>query len=169
MHYFVDFFKLPISNSWLLHRYFLVAYAIAFFPTLLLLSTLYLSFRIFNLDLNVWSSGRNPPTGLLDFFGLVFFSPFLETFVLSLVIHLVSKLTKNSLLTAALSAIFFAGIHSAEGPLKFVGTLWIFFIFSMGYISWRPRSYWSAYGAACMPHVLSNATIFLAIQMFQKI
>ena len=43
----------------------------------------------------------------------------------------------------------------------FFGTVWSFYVFSLGYLAWRPVSYKHALGAAAVPHALVNASALL--------
>lgn len=62
---------------------------------------------------------------------------------------------------AGASALAWGGLHAWFHPLWFFGTVWSFYVFSLGYLAWRPVSYKHALGAAAVPHALVNASALL--------
>lgn len=94
-------------------------------------------------------------------------APLIETAVLALVVTLLARWIRNANLVAAISALAWAGLHATFHPLWFFGVVWSFFVFSRGYLAWRPVSYKHAFGAAAVPHALVNASALL-LQFFSK-
>ncbi|HUQ12514.1 MAG TPA: hypothetical protein VM146_19565 [Steroidobacteraceae bacterium] len=94
-------------------------------------------------------------------------SPVTETLVLGAVLRLLEFVTKNRQWLALLSALAWGGAHAWFHPMWFFGTVWSFYVFSRGWLAWRPVSYKHAFGAAALPHALVNSSALL-IQHFAR-
>jgi hypothetical protein len=94
-------------------------------------------------------------------------APLIETAVLGLLLHLLGFVTRRPNMLAALSALCWGAAHAALYPMWFFGTVWSFFVFSRGWLAWRPVSYKHAFGAAAVPHALVNASAVL-VQFFAR-
>jgi membrane protease YdiL (CAAX protease family) len=87
--------------------------------------------------------------------------------VLALLLELLSRVTRHSQVIAIVSALAWGAAHAYFHPLWFFGTVWSFYVFSRGYLAWRPISYKHALGAAAVPHALVNSSALL-LQFFAK-
>ena len=106
------------------------------------------------------AEGNSIEVSTLDFLGVVFFAPLLETFLLSGLLAFLSILKKPIPVIAAISACIWGGLHGIAAPLWFFGTVIGFFVFSCAYLTWRPRSYWYGFAAAALPHAMQNLLAF---------
>lgn len=149
----------PRPSLW---RYCLAAWPAALVPSMLLLASAYAVFALLGMDVE-------PPdfaeSGLstIDYFGIVVFSPVVETAVLIVVLKLLLALRLPRLPAAAVSAVAWGLVHASVELLWFFGTVWSFFVFSYAYVSWRPVSFKHAFLAAGIPHALVNATALLLL------
>jgi len=100
-------------------------------------------------------------TSVLDVAQLVVFAPATETFVLALLIRLISLATPRPLLIAVLAGLVFGVIHGLASAILGIGALWGFFVFTCAFLAWRTKSFWSAYLAAFVPHALTNLSLLL--------
>ena len=103
----------------------------------------------------------------LDFFGIVVFAPVAETFLLSGLLVLLSKLKKPIPVIAVISALIWGGFHALHASFWFFGTVFPFFVFSYAYLTWRPRSYWHGFAAAALPHAMQNLFVFLLVWLVE--
>jgi hypothetical protein len=94
-------------------------------------------------------------------------APLLETLVLGGVLRLLEFATRRRQILAALSALAWGGAHAWFHPLWFFGTVWSFYVFSRGWLAWRPVSYKHAFAAAAVPHALVNSSAVL-MQFFAR-
>lgn len=103
-------------------------------------------------------------------FGIIVFSPVVETLAMGLVLKVLSFITKRKYSLAVASCIIWAGVHSLVSPAWGLGVVWPFFIFSCAYLAWRRRSWWRAMWVTCLIHVLQNFLpgILLFVDAIQK-
>jgi hypothetical protein len=94
-------------------------------------------------------------------------APLVETAVLAVLVTALARFIRNPNVVAAISALAWAGLHATFYPMWFFGVVWSFFVFSRGYLAWRPVSYKHAFGAAAVPHALVNSSALL-MQFFSK-
>lgn len=94
-------------------------------------------------------------------------APLVETLVLSAMLEGLRRLTPRVEVAAIASALAWGAAHAWFHPLWFFGTVWSFYVFSRGYLAWRPVSYKHAFGAAALPHALVNASALL-LQFFAR-
>jgi hypothetical protein len=94
-------------------------------------------------------------------------APLIETVVLGLLLRLLEFATPRRQLLALLSALAWGGAHAWFHPMWFFGTVWSFYVFSRGWLAWRPVSYKHAFCAAALPHALVNSSALL-LQFFAK-
>jgi len=137
-----------------------LAFPLALVPSLLLLTAVFILLRLAGFDL----ASMSPPAvqvSLREFTGAVIFAPILETLLLALGLFILGVLFKRRLFVAAVSALLWGGFHGLVAPFWFFGTVWSFFIFSCAYLVWRERSFYSAFLAAAVPHMLVNLTVFI--------
>jgi hypothetical protein len=138
----------------------LVAWHLALIPSLLLVLVAHGLFEAAGADVEALSkpavevAGRNP-------FYAVVAAPVIETLVLALLIELLSRVMRHTQAIAIVSALAWGAAHAYFHPLWFFGTVWSFYVFSRGYLAWRPVSYKHAFGAAAVPHALVNSSALL--------
>jgi len=92
-------------------------------------------------------------------------APIIETLLLAVGIRLIGSFTKRREVIAITSALAWGALHASFYPIWFFGTVWSFYVFSRGYLAWRPVSYKHALGAAAVPHALVNSSALL-VQFF---
>lgn len=136
----------------------LLAFPLALIPSVALSTAVIVLLHAFN----VGTAGLLPrriPITPWTVFGLVVFSPLIETVFLAGGLYLLSKLIRRRSIVAFASAILWGGIHAFAGLLWFFGTVWTFFVFSCAYLAWRQISFRQAYIAAAAPHALINLVV----------
>jgi hypothetical protein len=94
-------------------------------------------------------------------------APIVETLLLALGLKLISLVTKRREAIAITSALAWGALHASFYPIWFFGTVWSFYVFSRGYLAWRPVSVKHALGAAAVPHALVNSSALL-MQFFAR-
>lgn len=110
--------------------------------------------------LGVDLSKHSPPEiglGAGEVLAAVLAAPLVETALLTVGIAILSVFTRRKVVVAAVSAVVWGVLHGLIAPFWFVGAVWPFYVFSMGYLAWQPRSFGHGYIAALVPHVLNNA------------
>lgn len=142
-------------------KYCTLVFFAVLIPTLIILGTVYISMATLGLDMSAWSSEKKLGVELIDFVGIVIFSPVVETTVLVLLISIVGKFVKSELCIAAVCATCFAVVHSFFGLLWFLGPFWSFFVLSYAYMMWRSKSKSKAYLVALLPHAMNNFCVVI--------
>jgi hypothetical protein len=94
-------------------------------------------------------------------------APLVETAVLGLILRALEFTRVSNQWLAVVSALAWGGVHAWFHPLWFFGTVWSFYVFSRGWLAWRPVSYKHAFGAAALPHALVNSSALL-MQFFAR-
>jgi hypothetical protein len=144
----------------------LVSWHVALFGSILIVFVAHTLFSGAGVDV---SDLQKPPVELKQRSVLTaaLLAPVIETVVLGLVLYVLQFATKRRQLLAMVSALAWGGAHAWFHPLWFFGTVWSFYVFSRGWLAWRPVSYKHAFGAAAVPHALVNASALL-MQFFAK-
>ena len=137
--------------------------AIAILPALALVAVLFLV----ELTLSVPFSELAPDIPIQSFSvsvpRLVVIVPLMETAILAMGLSILMMFRLSPLLASAISAFGWALAHAFfSAPLHFLGVIWLFFVCSRGYLTWRPRGLPQAFGIACIPHMAQN---FLGIYL----
>jgi hypothetical protein len=154
----------PLRPFWL---HCLVAFPLALLPSLALLGAVYwllLLLGVNTAELN--APGFKPTVG--EFASSVLFAPLAETLLLAGGLRLLSALTANTMLVAAISGLLWGALHATFGVIWFFGTVWSFFVFSCLYLTWRKVSFKHAYVAAAVPHALINLTALLGLVVMES-
>lgn len=141
-----------------LWRYCLEAWPISLIPSLLLAGSA-LALAFWFADAGALSR-PSPPKGIVHEFivgGVI--GPVIETLLLALLITLLGRFTRKPLAIAIAAGLIWGTVHAIAAPLWFFGPAWGFFVYSCGYLAWRPHSLRSALVAASVPHVLKNLTV----------
>lgn len=147
-------------------EYCLIAWHLALIPSLLLVILAYAIFSGAGVDLSAVQkpardvAERNPLITLLA-------APVIETLLLALGLRIIGLVTKHREAIAIVSALAWGALHASFYPMWFFGTAWSFYVFSRGYLAWRPVSYKHALGAAAVPHALVNSSALL-MQFFAR-
>jgi hypothetical protein len=141
-------------------EYCLVAWHLALIPSIVLAGLAYLAFSSSGADV---SALQKPARDVLtrNVWMTVLVAPAIETLVLAAGIWVIGRVTRHRQAIAIASALAWGGLHAWFHPLWFFGTVWSFYVFSLGYLAWRPVSYKHALGAAAVPHALVNASALL--------
>ena len=147
-------------------EYCLIAWHFALIPSIALAALAYLFFSSAGADV---SALQKPARDILtrNVWMTVLVAPAIETLVLACGIWLIGRVTRRRQVIAVTSALAWGGLHAWFHPLWFFGVVWSFYVFSLGYLAWRPVSYKHALGAAAVPHALVNASALL-MQFFAK-
>lgn len=143
------------SRNCPLWLYCLLAGATAFGGSYLLSESVGALLGAFNID----TAALSPAAFRKDAMGyllVVLASPLLESLLLAGTLKLTTYLTDKPLRQASMAAVVWALLHALAAPMWFFGVLFSFFIFALGFVIWRPVSWWAAYAAAAIPHMLVN-------------
>ena len=109
--------------------------------------------------INLVAPDAEPPkfevSGLLAVFGLVVFSPVVETLIMAGVLALLVRVMPARW-AVILSAIGWGAVHSLAAPIWGLIIWWPFLVFSALYVTWRQRSPWLALGVPMLVHALQN-------------
>ena len=144
----------------------LLAWHVALIPSLLIVLAAHALFSGAGVDVPAL---QKPPVDLQprSYWTAAIAAPLIETVVLGLLLRLLEFATRNRQVLALLSALAWGGAHAWFHPLWFFGTVWSFYVFSRGWLAWRPVSYKHAFGAAALPHALVNSSALL-MQFFAR-
>lgn len=145
-----------------LWRYSLTLFPIAFIPSILLLLLAIGLFTALGVDIESLK-GPEHPASLVMFFAYVVFAPLVETWLLGLMLGLLTQATQGPAKAAAIASLLWGIAHGLTGWLRFFGSTWSFFIFACAFLAWRERSYRQAFAAAAIPHALINLSATLLI------
>ncbi|HTU64547.1 MAG TPA: hypothetical protein VMF52_01245 [Steroidobacteraceae bacterium] len=140
--------------------YCLIAWPLALIPSILLAALAYAAFAGAGADVEAIRKPMRDVAQRQLWIALLA-APIIETLVLALVIQLIGRLTKHREAIAIASALLWGALHASFYPLWFFGTVWSFYVFSRGYLAWRPVSVKHALGAAAVPHALVNSSALL--------
>lgn len=146
--------------------YTVVAWHLALIPSVLLVLAANALFTSAGADVGTIAKPARDIAGRNVLIAL-FAAPLVETLVLSAVLEGLRRLTRRVEVAAVASAFAWGAAHAWFHPLWFFGTVWSFYVFSRGYLAWRPVSYKHALGAAALPHALVNASA-LSMQFFAQ-
>ena len=98
---------------------------------------------------------------------LVVIVPLIETAILGMALSILMMFRLSPLLSSAISAFGWALAHAIfSAPLHFLGVIWLFFVCSRGYLTWRPRGLPQAFGIACIPHMAQNLLVVYLVSSF---
>jgi hypothetical protein len=149
-----------------LFEFCIVAWHAALIPSLVLVVLAYAVFSGAGADV---SALQKPARDIAqrNVWMTVLVAPLIETLALALGIELLGFVTRRREAIAITSALAWGALHASFYPMWFFGTAWSFYVFSRGYLAWRPVSYKHAFGAAAVPHALVNSSALL-MQFFAK-
>jgi hypothetical protein len=149
-----------------LSGYCLVAWNVALIPSVLIVAVVHLLFVHAGVDTSPLQKPAVDPQTRSLWIALVA-APVLETLALGGVLRLLEFATARRQVLALLSALAWGGAHAWFHPLWFFGTVWSFYVFSRGWLAWKPVSYKHAFAAAAVPHALVNSSALL-MQFFAR-
>jgi hypothetical protein len=137
---------------------------IAILPSLGLVAALLL----IELTLGVPISNLAPDIAIRSFSDsvprLVVGVPLMETAILGMGLSILAMFRLSPLLTSAISAFGWALAHAVfSAPFHFFGVIWLFFVCSRGYLTWRSRGLPQALGIACVPHMAQNFLVVYVV------
>jgi hypothetical protein len=146
--------------------YSIIAWHVALIPSLLIVLAAHALFSQAGVDVSAF---QKPAVDLQarSLWIAVLAAPVIETLVLGGVLWLLELATRRRQVLAVISALAWGGAHAWFHPLWFFGTVWSFYVFSRGWLAWRPVSYKHAFGAAALPHALVNSSAVL-MQFFAR-
>jgi hypothetical protein len=144
----------------------LVSWHVALIPSILLLLVAHALFEQAGVDVQ---AHQKPPEDLAprSVWMTVLVAPVVETVLLGAFLRLLQFATRRPQWLAVTSALAWGGAHAWFYPFWFFGTVWSFYVFSRGWLAWRPVSYKHAFGAAALPHALVNSSALL-MQFFAR-
>lgn len=142
----------PSQPLW---RYCLLAGALAWLPSVVLLNGVYLVLQMIGMDSSALLP-RTPELTLWGLFSTVVLAPVSETLILAWILTVLASTGKSRIFVVSCSAILWGLLHSLGGRLWFFGVVWSFFVFSAAYLAWRPISFKHAFAAAAVPHAIVN-------------
>lgn len=146
--------------------YCLVAWNLALIPSVLIVALVHLLFAGAGVDASPLQKPAVDPQTRSLWIALLA-APVLETLVLGGVLRLLEFATARRQVLAVLSALAWGAAHAWFHPLWFFGTVWSFYVFSRGWLAWKPVSYKHAFAAAAVPHALVNSSALL-MQFFAR-
>jgi hypothetical protein len=141
-------------------EYCLIAWHVALLPSIALVALAYVIFSTAGADVGAL---QKPARDIANrnVWITVLAAPIVETLVLAAGIALIGLITPHREVIAIISALAWGGLHAWFYPLWFFGVVWSFYVFSRGYLAWRPVSVKHALGAAAVPHALVNSSALL--------
>lgn len=147
-------------------EYCVVAWHAALIPSIVLVVLAYAIFSGAGADV---SALQKPARDIAQrsLWMTVLVAPIVETLLLALGVQIIGLITKHREGIAITSALAWGALHASFYPIWFFGTVWSFYVFSRGYLAWRPVSVKHALGAAAVPHALVNASALL-MQFFAR-
>ena len=147
-----------------LWRYSLLVLALSTIPAIVIVITV--RFGMTYAGLNVARFAPPPTTtSIAQAVGAIVIAPVIETFLLAVLITILSSFISNKVHVALVSGLIWGLGHAVFGLLWFFGPAWIFFILTCAFIAWREKSFKHAYFAAFAPHALNNALGILAVHL----
>lgn len=96
-----------------------------------------------------------PMKGAIALFMLVVFAPFIETLIMAGLLSLLLRFLTPAT-SIVLSALAWGAAHSSMAMGWGLVIWWPFLIFSMLYVVWRQRGFWTAVGIVATTHALQN-------------
>lgn len=147
----------PTMPLW---RYALLTFPLALIPSLVLYQCVEWLLIFLGVDVTAISPPKIVGTPG-EIFGIVIFSPVIETLILAYMLTILSSSSLRRIWVVVIAAIAWGCLHGIVARLWFFGTVWSFFMFSCAYLVWRTVSFRKALLAAALPHVLINSTAML--------
>jgi len=157
VHESIRWFANPTVSLW---KYAFVAYVIAWLPSTFLEAFVYTALWLFADSPGIGLTHSNAaPSPLIM---LVLVAPVIETVLVALTAAALAGVFGTPGRTSIACGMLWGTIHAVVSPTRFLGSAWAFVILSISYLAWRPKSLGHGLLAAFIPHVLGNATTYLA-------
>lgn len=157
MKYLKEIYTQLISSDIPLWKYCLIAYIVALLPSVLLLNIESLVLSFFKIKLTM------PPLHESTWKTFVkgsLIGPVIESLLLILTIKCIKKFITINFKIAIIAGIIWGLLHGVASPFWIGNTAWYFFIFSIAYCTWLPKSASKAYIATTIPHIMINISAF---------
>lgn len=103
-------------------------------------------------------------SAIIVFIGVVILSPLIESLIMGGIIDMLMK-HLHAWQAVLVSATGWGVVHSLFAPVWGLIIWWPFLIFSIIFVTWRPRGLWFAVGMATLVHALQNSLPAIAIVM----
>ncbi|MEH8016742.1 CPBP family glutamic-type intramembrane protease [Rheinheimera muenzenbergensis] len=100
---------------------------------------------------------------LNDWFFLVFFGPLVETFILTGIMLLLKLVSKDPMTKCLISVVIWAVIHGVSFPIQGVVNFFNFLMFSIVFLVWQEKSFWTGFNMTLLVHVLHNSGVFVVV------
>ena len=137
-------------------KYLLLAFVVASLPAWVIAELFNMVATSFGYSFAV----EDKTTQLIDslpWYIVNFVMPMVETLLLAGLIALIPMKRAHWIVGSICSVIFGVAHGFSNGALWIAGPAWAFFVYAMAYQAWRDLSFFRAFGAAGIPHVLNNA------------
>lgn len=149
-------------------RYVLRVTMLAVVPQLLISTSLVVAGMALSPDGTAPQIGASMEASWRDAFGSIVFSPVVETLLLSLLLAGLRMTTSRVRVRAGVVALLAGLLHGTRVPLWFFPSVWLFFVLSLAYEAWRPRSRKHAFVAAMVPHMAINGSVVVMVAITTK-
>lgn len=103
-------------------------------------------------------------SAIVVFIGVVILSPLIESLIMGGLIDMLMQRLR-AWQAVLVSAAGWGVVHSLFAPAWGLIIWWPFLIFSIIFVTWRPRGLWFAVGMATLVHALQNSLPAIAIVM----
>ena len=112
----------------------------------------------------IWGSELVAPNGRQEssLLFLIILAPAVETFLMVPILKLIQMFNFEVVMTSVISALTWGAAHTFNSVPNGFGVLFLFFILSISYLTWRQKSFKAAFGVTFGIHALNNAVVFLS-------
>ncbi len=93
---------------------------------------------------------------------LIILAPAIETLLMVPILKLIQMFKFDVAMTSVISALTWGVAHTLNSVLNGFGVLFLFFVLSISYLTWRQKSFKAAFGVTFGIHALNNAVVFLS-------
>ncbi|EJS4061503.1 CPBP family intramembrane metalloprotease [Vibrio parahaemolyticus] len=93
---------------------------------------------------------------------LIILAPAIETLLMVPILKLIQMFKFEVVMTSVISALIWGVAHTLNSVLNGFGVLFLFFVLSISYLTWRQKSFKAAFGVTFGIHALNNAVVFLS-------
>ncbi len=84
---------------------------------------------------------------------LLFWGAICESFLVAGLAELLRRTSLSPLWICGLAGFAWGALHAKDLGVSFWSPAWGFFVYTAGYLAWRPRSFWHGYLVAMVPHL----------------
>ncbi len=93
---------------------------------------------------------------------LIILAPAVETLLMVPILKLIQIFNFDVVMTSVISALTWGVAHTLNSVLNGFGVLFLFFVLSISYLTWRQKSFKAAFRVTFGIHALNNAVVFLS-------